>query len=112
MFKEVFDKLPYRFGSEAWKLRRKQAFDKGEKPKEVNCFGTDKFEIVGKRLVVKVFNEKLGVWQEHIGVEYVDVCCICGSLMLVRAIRGTTWLALCSKECYEKFDKLRKEKRR
>lgn len=103
------EKLPFRFGSDAWKQRFDEAKKNSKKPKEINCFGTEKFEILGRKLVVKIYNPKLEMWQEEIGVEYEDICPICGTLMLVRAIQGTTWLALCSKECYEKYYALRKE---
>jgi hypothetical protein len=38
-------------------------------------------------------------------IEYLDKCTICGRLMLVRAIVGTTWLACCSEKCYEEWEK-------
>ena len=91
---QVFERLPFRFGGEAYRKRMVEAQQRGEKPVEVNCFGTDKYEIVGKRLVVKVFNPKLGIWEEHVAVEHIDICPICGRLMLVRAIKGTTYLSL------------------
>ena len=103
------EKLPFRMGSDAWNQRLKEARTKNEKPKEVNCIGTTKFEIVGRKLTLRIFNEKIQHWQEVIGVEYQDVCPVCGTLMLVRAVQGSTWLALCSKECYEKYDALKKE---
>jgi hypothetical protein len=103
------DKLPFRMGSDAWKQRLEEAKKNTETPKEINCFFGSKYEILGRQLIVRIFNEKIQHWQEQIAVEYQDICPICGSLMLVRAIQGTTWLALCSKECYEKYDALRKE---
>lgn len=105
-----FDKLPYKWGSEAEIKRFKEAIQNKEVPVEVNCFGTDKFEILGKQIAVKIFNDKTGHWEKHIGVEYLAVCPVCGRLMLVRAIEGTTWVAMCSKGCYEKWDELRGDK--
>ena len=103
------NKLPFAPGSEAWSQRLKEAKAKNEQLKEVNCTGTTKFEIVGRKLTLRIYNEKIQHWQEVIGVEYEDVCPVCGILMLVRAVQGSTWLALCSKECYEKYDALKKE---
>jgi hypothetical protein len=93
--------LPFSFGSEAWQKRLKEAIEKEEKPVEVNCFG-GKFEIK-HGIIIRHFNEKAGIWMEEPGVEYKDICPACGKLMLVRAITRTTWLACCSKECYEKY---------
>lgn len=103
------EKLPFRFGSEARSQRLREAIKNNEKPKEVNCFGTEKFKIAGKRVIIEVFNDKLNIWQRHIGIEYTDICAICGTFMLVRAIEGTTWVALCSEGCYQKFSELKKE---
>jgi len=69
---------------------------------EVKCFGIPE----GKYRFVKgieIYNEKLGVWQTYTLVEYYDKCPVCGRLMHVYAIKGTTWLACCSPECYEKY---------
>lgn len=107
MLGKLFEKMAYRLGSEKRSQRMKEAIQNKEIPIEVNCIGTDKYEILSKQVVIRYFNEKLGIWQEHPGVEYRDICPICGRLMLVRAIKGTTWLALCSKKCYEKFDQLK-----
>jgi len=58
-------KLPYRFGSEAWQKRLKEAISSSsESAKVVNCFGTDKFEILQRQLVVKIFNKKTGTLGE------------------------------------------------
>jgi hypothetical protein len=103
------EKLPFRIGSDAWKQRLKEARKNKEKAKAINCFSASKYEILGRRLTVRIFNEKTQHWQEEIAVEYHEICPICGSLMLVRAIQGTTWLALCSTECYEKYAALKKE---
>jgi len=104
-----FPKLPFMPGSNAWKHRFREAMERGEKPVEVNCFGDMRYELVGYAPIVRIYNEKMGRWEDHIGVEYRDICPVCGRLMLVRAIKGTTWLALCSEECYRKFDELRRK---
>lgn len=104
---QFHEKLPFRHGSAAWKKRMKEAMkSSSESAKVINCFGTEKFEVLGRQLIVKIFNDKVERWEEHIGVEYHDVCAICGTFMLVRAIKGTSWLALCSQKCYEKYKEL------
>ena len=104
---EVYEKLPYRFGTDKYRERFKQALESGEKPVEVNCFGSHNYKIIDSHHVK--IQDKYGYWLTYEYVEYQDICPVCGRLMLVRAIRGTTWLALCSEECYRKFDKLMKE---
>ena len=106
---EFLEKLPFRIGSDAWKKRLEEARTNNEQAKEVNCFFGAKYEILDRQLIVNIFNEKTQHWREEIAVEYNDVCPICGTLMLVKAIKGTTWLALCSKECYDKYKKLKEE---
>jgi len=112
----------YMPGSEIWEKRLKEALKKNEKPIEIFCFGTDKFELIrgigmpynyGYRTrrskhTVKVFNEKLGTWQRYPCNDYLDVCPVCGRLMCVYYIPGTTYLACCSKECYEKYARMEK----
>ena len=104
---EVYAKLPYRLGTEKYTERFKQALENKEKPVEVNCFGTSNYKIIDSRYV-RIRHED-GYWMTYEYVEYRDICPVCGRLMLVRAIRGTTWLALCSEECYKKFNELMKE---
>jgi len=104
----VSERLPFAPGSERWRRRLEEALRRGEEPVEVDCFGTDKYKILGKKVVVRVriYNEKLGIWEDRMAVEYYDVCPVCGRLMLVRALEGTTYLACCSEECYEEFDRI------
>jgi hypothetical protein len=87
---------------------------------EVNVFGVpqDKFKLHrdvrinyniggGLRLsqhMVEIFNEKLGTWQCCPCNEAVVNCPVCGKPMRCFYIPGTTWLACCSRECYQKFD--------
>jgi len=104
---EVYANLPYRFGTDKRKERFEQALKNKEKPVEVNCFGTNNYKIIDSHHV-KV-QQSSGHWLTYEYVEYQDICPVCGRLMLVRAIRGTTWLALCSEECYRKFNKLMEE---
>lgn len=107
---EIIGKLPYRLGTEERTQKMREVREKNIPPIEVNCFGLpkDKYEILGVKKVrqVRVFNEVMGYWQIVDAVEYEDLCPICGTLMLVRAIRGSTWLALCSEECTQKYNAL------
>jgi len=97
--------------------------------KEVYCFGTDKFKLVKgvgmaysmvapaikpelikhSKHTVKIYNEKTRSWEPYPCNELVTRCPVCGSLMKVYFIPGTTWLALCSKECSDKFNGKLKE---
>jgi hypothetical protein len=54
--------------------------------------------------MVEIFNEKLGYWQCYPCNEALLDCPVCGRPMRVYYVPGSTWLALCSKECTEKFD--------
>jgi len=121
---EQIEKLP------SWEEQRKALKDaimRRDKPIECNCIPYKKWKIEKDRkitvstvypakpeyfheyTVILVFNEKLETWQAEPLVECKNVCPVCLKLMLVRAIAGTTWLACCSKECYEKYKKLRKK---
>jgi len=102
--------LPYMPGTKAWKQKWQEAMKNREEAIEVNCFGTKQYKI-RHGLVVELFNEKLGIWQEYPGVEHNEICPVCGRVMLVRAIKGTTYLACCSKECYKKYLEWRKAKK-
>jgi len=99
----ALDKLPFKLGSDARRERYKEAFEKNEKPIEVNCISLKDVQIVRGEVVFRGLNEKTGRIEEWPGFEYLDICPICGKLMLIRVIKGTTWLALCSKECYERY---------
>jgi hypothetical protein len=59
--------------------------------------------------VIMVFNEKIKSWEACPLIEYKKPCPICKTMMLVRAIAGTTWLACCSHDCYELYFKRKKE---
>lgn len=105
----------------------KNAIARGDKPIECNCIPYKEWKLrkevkitvstvypakpedFHEYPVIMVFNEKLKTWQAEPLVEYSNVCPVCLKLMLVRAIAGSSWLACCSKECYEKYDKLRKK---
>ena len=65
------EKLPFRIGSDAWKQRLKEARKNKEKAKAINCFSASKYEILGSRLTVRIFNEKTQHWQEEIAVKSV-----------------------------------------
>jgi len=87
-------------------------------PVEVYVFGTKDFKLhrgvsidfdVGagpmrSQHMVEIFNEKIGAWQYCPCNETIVRCPVCGKPMKCFYIPGTTWLACCSKECYEKFD--------
>jgi len=104
-------------GSESWRKRLREALEKGEKPVEIFCFGTEKFKLIRdvgmpysygfrtrkSKHTVKIFNEKLGTWQRYPCNDYLDVCPVCGRLIHVYYIPGTTWLACCSDKCYEHY---------
>lgn len=71
-----------------------------EEPVFVDCTGVseDNIRNIYKVLSAEIFNEKTGNWQKVELTEYLDACPICGKLMKVRAIVGTTWLAACCPE--------------
>lgn len=120
---EQIEKLP------SWEEQRKALKDanmRGDNPIECNCIPYKKWRIEkDKKItlsnvypakpgdfreyrVILVFNEKLETWQAEPLVEYRNVCPVCLKLMLVRAISGTTWLACCSKECYKKYNQMKR----
>lgn len=86
----------------------------GVEPKIVNCFGGAKFEFMGegketkkridgkkrlkKYLRIRLFNEKVKCWQYYKIVEHYAPCPVCGKLLLVRAIKGSTYFYACNKE--------------
>ena len=93
-----------------------------ENPLLIQCFGLpeDKIRNVGlvrsvavvqhhkfvtvRCKTVEAFNDEIGHWQVYGIVDYLDKCPICGKLIRVQAVKGTTYLACCSKECYEKYE--------
>jgi len=105
---------------ERGKLLR-EALERGDKPIIVNCFGNRKYKLFPNKKItltthypakpedfreyklILYYNERLGTWVAWGYIEYYDVCPVCGKLMLVRAMVGTTWVACCSKKCYEKW---------
>ena len=73
----------------------------------INCFGTKKYRLsIGG---VQVWNEKLGQWTSYPYVQHFSKCPVCGKLIFVRAIKGTTYIGLCSEECSKKLEKKEKE---
>jgi len=128
---KLADELRQKHKIPTWEEQRyalREAKDRGDKPIEVNCIWAKKWKIMkDKRItvstiyparpenfheypVIMVYNEKWKSWKAEPLVEYKSACPVCLKLMLVRAIAGTTWLACCSKKCYEKYDNYRKEK--
>lgn len=85
-----------------------EAINRNDTPVEINCCG--KFRNIRKSLTAEIYNEKTGQWYDTNIVEYRDVCPICGKLMLVRAVCGSTWLACCSEDCYNNYFEKRNEK--
>ena len=87
----------------------------------VDCFGTKKYRILkttvkrktfGKEKsfrAVEVYNEKLGMWITEPMVEHFAKCPVCGKLIFVRAIFGTTYVATCSDKCMKKLMEKAKE---
>jgi hypothetical protein len=93
-----------------------------DKPIEVNCLGVpeEKYIITDKTMlfswhypakpecfkeyrIILIYNDKLETWEPKPLIEYLDNCPICGKLILVRSIAGTTWIACCSEKCYKKW---------
>lgn len=101
--------LPFSLDSQAEKERWEYYKDKMGEAVVVTVFGTDKFEMLGERTIIrtKIFNDKINQWQHHDCRFYYSICSICGKLMKVVFIPGTSWLAACSRKCYEEMDKIR-----
>jgi len=78
-----------------------------KEPTKVYCFGTNQFRIIkGKESAyVKIYNPKLKYWMDYPLHDYIDECPTCGKPIHIFYIPGTTYLACCSKECYEEYDK-------
>jgi len=100
------ESLRFEVGTEPWEKRLREALEKGEKPVNVYCFGTKEFKILGNR--VRLFRR--GRWFEYECKDYYDVCPVCGRLMHVYYIPGTTFLACCSEECYKKYEQISEER--
>jgi len=105
------NKLPFGLDSEARKEKWKEYGTDRSNAVDVHIFGTDKFRLhKGETMgYVRIFNEKLQVWQNESCHDYFGICPICGKLMHVYVIPGTTYVATCSKECTEQTLKLMKE---
>jgi len=100
--------LPYGLGTEAREKRWEEIKENKETATVVSCFETKDYVIKREGyIVVEMLDEELGKKQLYIAKEYYDICPICGNLMLVRAIVGTTYFALCGKECYKKYKGLK-----
>lgn len=82
----------------------KEARERGDKPIEINCLGSKNFKIGSKQTFISItIYDENGHGTKYDGIEYEDACPVCLKLMLVRAIRGSSWLACCSDECYQKY---------
>jgi len=53
--------------------------------------------------MVEIYNEETGKWEQYPCNETVMECPVCGKLMKVYYIPGTTWFATCSEECNKKL---------
>lgn len=60
--------------------------------------------------VIMVWNEYFKSYRPEPLIEYKEACPVClKTLMLVRAVAGTTWLACCCEDCYKKYRKWKEE---
>lgn len=77
-----------------------EAVRRGDTPIEINCTGAppDKIRNLRKTISAEIFNKKIKRWQKVELTEYNDACPICGKLMKVTAVVGSTWVAACSEE--------------
>jgi len=90
----------------------------------VDCFGTTRYEVLDESRVikprfhsrfndafkiVKIYNDNTNRWEEHPMVEVIHPCTVCGRMMLVRAIYGTTYLGCCSDLCYQALFDMKKD---
>ena len=71
---------------------------------EVKCFGVPDGEIKNlTKDAVEIRHQETKIWREYQIVHSFEDCPVCGKSMHVLAIKGSTWLACCSKECGDKF---------
>lgn len=91
----------------------REALLRGDEPLDVNCTGVsdNKIETLGVATIAKIYNDKTGNWQRVELTEYLDSCPICGRLMRVKAITGTTWLAACPEHIEQAFEELEKSRK-
>lgn len=97
-------------------------------PQIVNCFGGRDFKILGETfehrtdqegkpykiryLIINMYNDKIDQWQEEKVVEHYGACPICGALLLVRAVKGTTYFYACkehTKQAWGEFQERQKK---
>ena len=106
-------KLPFGLDSEARKKKWEEYGTNRIGAIDVHVFGTDKFQLQRGSTMgyVRIFNEKLNIWQNEPCHDYYDICSVCGKLMHVYVVPGTTYIAACSKECYNFIGKLMKEEK-
>ena len=106
-------KLPFGLGTEARRKRYKECAEDHSGAIVVHLFGTDKFRFVEgwTMAYIQIFNEKLNVWQNEACTDYYDICSVCGKLMHIYVVPGTSYIAACSKECTEQILKLIREEK-
>jgi len=103
-------KLPFGIDTEARKERWEYYQDKLSEAKEITVFGSEKFKLIKGVTMgyVKIFNDRINDWQNYPCRDYYDICSVCGNLMHVYYVPGTTYLTACSKKCYEFIFELQK----
>ncbi len=74
------------------------------KPIEIKCFDVPDERIRNlTKDTVEILHPKIDIWLERKIVHCFEDCPVCGKSMHVIAIKGSIWLAFCSKECEDKF---------
>jgi hypothetical protein len=106
--------LNYPHGSPQRSERWKELGEVREDHVPVFCVPSPKYNVLEHTFKsknegeVEVWNEKVERWETLKLGWYYDICPQCGTLMRVFYIPGTTWIAACSKKCYEEIDALMK----
>jgi hypothetical protein len=73
-------------------------------PIEVKCFGVPDESIRNlTKHTVEIRHPETGVWRKYKIIHDFEDCPVCGKPIHVLAVSGSTWLALCSKKCEDKF---------
>jgi len=98
------------FSEENWKKRMEESNRKSHletvkpEPIEVKCFGVPAEDIRNlTKDSVELRHQQTRVWREYKICHSFEDCPVCGKAMHVLVVKGSTWLALCSKECEDKF---------
>ena len=71
---------------------------------EIKCFGVPDEDIRNlTKDAVEIRHQKTRVWRRYEIVHSLEDCSVCGKPLHLLVIKGSTWLACCSKECGDKF---------